>query len=534
MDQNIVLGSIAFDPFVVKSKLIILKTSSAPGPDGIPPIFWKSLASILAVPLSILFDLILQHGSMPDCWKLANVTPIFKKGPSSIPENYRPISLTCIICKVFESIIKDQLISFLDSGRILARAQHGFLARHSTTTNLLECLNDWTERLEEGLNTDVIYIDIAKAFDSVSVPKLVYKLSYLGIRDPLLSCIKSFLEGRLQRVTVGKSVSTYAPVISGVPQGSVLGPILFILYVNDLPEMSETGDVTKLFADDLKRYSISVNSKSIQTGLNKISTWCSDWQLTLAPSKCCCLEITRSSKPNNVEIDSAILFKIGGQSIPFVKEIKDLGVLVDEHLSFSDHIHGVVGKAKQRIYLLFKCFVSRNVSLLMKAYVTYVLPIFDYCSPVWSPCKLSDIDLLENVQRNFTKRLQGLQDFSYEERLTRCGLVSLELRRLRKDLTLCYQIVNGLIALDFKEFFLPCTYTKTRGHRQKLKIPPITHCAARSNFFSQRVVPVWNALPENVILSDSYSKFCKSIQEIDFSIFLKRPWDNGVSQIELN
>jgi len=157
---------------------------------------------------------------------------------------------------------------------------------------------------------------------------------------------KIFLEGRLQGVTVGKSVSTYAPVISGVPQGSVLGPILFILYVNDLPEMSETGDVTKLFADDLKRYSISVNSKSIQTGLNKISTWCSDWQLTLAPSKCCCLEITRSSKPNNVEIDSAILFKIGGQSIPFVKEIKDLGVLVDEHLSFSDHIHGVVGKSQ--------------------------------------------------------------------------------------------------------------------------------------------------------------------------------------------
>ena len=189
------------------------------------------------------------------------------------------------------------------------------------------------------MNTDVIHIDIAKAFDSVSVPKLVYKLSYLGIRDPLLSCIKSFLENRLQRVRVGKSVSTFAPVISGVPQGSVLGPILFILYINDLPEMSEVEDITKLFADDLKRYSMAENSKNVQTGLDKLSTWCSDWQLTLAPAKCCCLDIICSSKHDNSDDDRSDLYSLGGQSIPFVRETRDLGVLVDNHLSFSGHTY---------------------------------------------------------------------------------------------------------------------------------------------------------------------------------------------------
>jgi len=527
-DPSIVLSSIAFEPLSVKSKLVKLKSRSSPGPDGIPAIFFKSLAHILALPLCLLFRLILQHGCLPDCWKLANVTPIFKKGPSSTPDNYRPISLTCIICKVFESVIKDQLLAFLESSMTLSRAQHGFLARHSTTSNLLECINDWTARLEKGLNTDVIYVDIARAFDSVSVPKLLYKLSSLGIRDPLLSCIKSFLENRLQRVIVGRSVSTYAPVISGVPQGSVLGPILFILYVNDLPEMCENGDTTKLFADDLKRYSLAAYPNSLQTGLDKLNTWCSDWQLTVAPAKCCCLEINRNYKHDKADnVLPMQSYFLGGQNIPFVNETKDLGVLVDSCLSFSDHIRGVVGKAKQRIYLLFKCFVSRDVSLLLKAYVSYVLPIFDYCSAIWSPYKLTDVDLLENVQRNFTKRLQGMQDLSYEERLSRCGLVSLELRRLRKDLAVCYQIVNGLIAIDFKEFFVACPHTKTRGHRQKLKIPALTHTAARSNFFAVRIVPVWNALPENVILSKSYSVFCKGVQTVDLSTFLKRPWDNS-------
>jgi len=517
------IDSVLFEPDIIFTKLTNLKTGSAPGPDGIPASFLKNLASVLALPLFIFFNCIQNTGIIPDCWKLANVTPIFKKGPSANPENYRPISLTNILCKTFESVIKDQLIEFLDKHRIITRAQHGFLAAHSTTTNLLESINDWTKNLDEGSDTDVAYIDFTKAFDSVSVPKLIHKLASFGLCNPLLSCIKSFLEERSQRVIVGKSVSSYAPVVSGVPQGSVLGPILFILYINDVPCISSEGG-TKLFADDVKCYSRSNKSENFQAELDKIYGWSLEWQLAFAPSKCFHLHIRRSNARNSIHDVST--YYLGGQTVPSVMETKDLGILVDDQLTFGNHIRGVVGKAKQRIYLLFKCFKSRNVQLLMKAYITYILPIFDYGSPVWSPCKLGDIDLLENVQRNFTKRLQGMHDLPYEVRLVKCGLVSLELRRLRKDLALCYQIVNGLIALDFNSFFTADPNYRTRGNRQKLKIPKLSPASARSNFFCVRIVPVWNALPDDIILCGSYHLFCKKIECFDFSSYLNRQWDD--------
>ena len=163
--------------------------------------------------------------------------------------------------------------------------------------------------------------------------------------------------------------------------------------------------------------------------------------------------------------------------------------------------------------------------MLLKAYVSYVLPLFDYCSPIWSPTKLIDIHLIEGVQRRFTKRLNDMHDLPYESRLLKCGLCSLELRRLREDLCLCYQIVNGPIALNFADFVIPDTNFKTRGNKQKLKIPKLSHVASRTNFFAVRVVPVWNVLSDDVILCGSYKQFCRQIEAFDLSPFLKREWD---------
>jgi hypothetical protein len=184
----------------------------------------------------------------------------------------------------------------------------------------------------------------------------------------------------------------------------------------------------------------------------------------------------------------------------------------------------VCGRAKQRIYLLFKCFVSRDIDLLTIAYKSYVLPILEYCSPIWSPYKLGDIDQLEAVQRFFSKRLLGLWDEPYHIRLARCKLQSLELRRLKADLYQCYKIVNGLVALKFQDFFEPDNNHNLRGNRQKLKLPR-HRLDVRLNTYSSRVVPIWNSLPNAVILSESFNIFKNKLDKVNLCDHLRRNFD---------
>ena len=311
---------------------------------------------------------------------------------------------------------------------MISKDQHGFLSGHSSTTNLLECLKDWTALLENGSCVKVLYYDFKKAFDTVSVPKLLLKLEYLGIGGNLLSCIDSFLSNRSQIVRVGHSFSESKSVISGVPQGSVLGPLLFLLYINDLPNTIDSCSRSKLFADDLKSYNTidyCIYPKVSNDALSAVVAWSKIWQLSLASSKCGSLFL--HGKKSHVDNDVLV---IDGSPLFTFDTVKDLGVLIDTDLSFSPHIKSIVSKAKQRIYLMFKSFHSRDVALFVFAYKTYILPILDYNSPIWSPYKLSDIDKLEDVQRFYTKRLKGLWYLSYKQRLVACNLVSLELRRL--------------------------------------------------------------------------------------------------------
>ena len=236
-----------------------LKAKSSKGPDGYSAMFIKNLASSIAFPLTILFNESFCAGIIPSVWKQALIIPSFKKGLASDPNNYRPISLTCICCKVMESVVKEQTLTFLLKNNKITKQQHGFLARHSTCTELLESTNEWLLKLNSRSSVDVIYIDFRRAFDSVVHSKLLYKLHNIGIEGKLLCWIAEFLSGRSQSVIIGESVSNSVPVISGVPQGSVLGPLLFLVFINDLCDVFGPDIKIKLFADDAKIYmSISV------------------------------------------------------------------------------------------------------------------------------------------------------------------------------------------------------------------------------------------------------------------------------------
>ena len=221
----------------IQQMLEKLQPRKAPGPDGIPPGILSAAAKQLARPLATLFKQTLDEGKLPDEWKKALVSPIYKrKGSKTSPNNYRPVSLTCIVCKIMEKIVRKAVMDHLQENNIVTSEQHGFISGRSCMTQLLEAMDTWTEALDDHGSVDIIYTDFQKAFDSVPHGRLIEKVSACGIKGKAKTWIENFLRDRSQRVVVNGATSQEGAVTSGIPQGSVLGPILFVIYINDLPQ----------------------------------------------------------------------------------------------------------------------------------------------------------------------------------------------------------------------------------------------------------------------------------------------------------
>jgi hypothetical protein len=234
------------------------------------------------------------------------------------------------------------------------------------------------------------------------------------------------------------------------------------------------------------------------------------WQLKLSIEKCYVLNIGKVATDCN--------YSVSGHVLPVVTSCRDLGIMVSSDLKPRTHINTIVLKAKQRANIILRCFISRDVSVLLRAFKVYVRPILECNSVVWSPTLKCDIDCIENVQRSFTKRLPGLKNVSYEERLNRLNITSLELRRLHADLIMCFKIVFRIVDVDFDDFFKYSPATVTRGHRYKLFVQRSS--GTRTTFFSERVVSVWNSLPPSVVKFSSLCSFKRSIKSVDFNNFL--------------
>lgn len=506
--------SFTFDS--VRKAVRSLKAKHSKGPDGLSSFFLKQLAESISFPLMLIFSQSFECGNLPDIWKSAIVTPVFKKGLASDVSNYRPISLTCTCCKVMEAVIKQQLLAYLLSKRLISKHQHGFLARHSTCTQLLECTNDWTMALNSRNSVDVAYLDFSKAFDSVCHAKLCVKLKSFGIGGKLLSWITEYLNNRTQVVKVGDSLSPPCHVTSGVPQGSVLGPLLFLVFINDI--VDEFGDFlhVKLFADDVKIYVIVddlIKTDVLQLALDKLHSWSLKWQLKIAVHKCFVLHIGATNCIHRYHLNNIMLDD--------VFEARDLGVTIDNNLRFSKHISAIVTKAHQRSALIMRCFKSRDPGLLFRAFTVYVRPILEYCAPVWNPMYLCDIRRIEAVQRRFTKRLENMHELSYCDRLAVLGAESLEVRRLKADLILMYKCLFCSIALEPEIMFtVSDNVHNTRGHRFKL-VKPSCRLNCRLNNFTCRNIDIWNSLSQTVFINSTLANFKSRLNNIDFSAFLR-------------
>ena len=291
------LDSFIIEPKVVLEKLLALKHDKTPGPDGWHPFLLKSLAKCIHIPLAVLFQKSLDKGVVPNQWLEACVTAIHKKGLKSAYENYRPVSMTSIICKLMESIVRDQIVGYMMENNLISKNQHGFVPDRNCMSNLLTCLEHWSQMVEEGSPIDVVYTDFAKAFDRVPHKRLIQKMQSLGIVGNTLNWVKAFLTGRRQRVCVDGEYSEWEAVRSGIPQGSVLGPILFVLFINDMPDVCTS--ICQLFADDAKIYrkvSTQEECDALQDDIESLHNWSTTWQLLFNLDKCKVLHIGRNNK----------------------------------------------------------------------------------------------------------------------------------------------------------------------------------------------------------------------------------------------
>ena len=498
------LNNIVFTKEKVLKKLKNLDPSKSGGPDEINARVLKELADEIAEPLADIFQCSMNEGKLPKVWKDANVTPLFKKGEKAKPNNYRPVSLTCILCKVMESVIRDELVLYLEESNLLSPFQHGFISHRSCTTNLLATLDAWTEMIDSGSSVDAIYLDFSKAFDSVPHLRLLEKLKAYGICEKLLYWIEDFLIGRRQRVCVNGAYSQWSPVTSGVPQGSCLGPVLFVIFINDLPEVVES--LCQMYADDTKVFSKSDNEElknKIQKDLDNLTMWADKWQLRFNADKCHVLHLGYRNQHHQYHMRKHDSDESVELAISYVE--KDLGVLVDNDLKFTQHIESQVKKANRLLGLIRRSFTFMDKECMKLLFTSLVRPHLEFGNVAWSPYLEKHIKAIENVQHRATKMIPGLKNKPYEERLKEMKLPSLKYRRKRGDLIEAYKYTHGFyhVNQDLLQFD---TDSRTRGHAYKLK-KQRSRLDVRKNFFSVRIVNEWNNLPANVAEAPTLNTF---------------------------
>ena len=499
------LNNIVITEDTILKKLKKLKTNKSPGPDKIHPRVLHELASGLATPLKIIFSTSIRLQELPQEWKHANVSAIHKKGSKTKAQNYRPVSLTCVLCKVLESIIRDEIIKHMKGNNLFSPKQFGFIAGRSTVLQLLNVLDIWTEILDQGGSLEVIYCDFMKAFDKVPHKRLIFKIEKYGITGNILGWVNSFLSCRTQCVSIQNTFSEIAPVTSGIPQGSVLGPLLFVIYINDLPEVVHKDSSVFLFADDTKvfRHIKSTEDEEIlQNDIDNLLRWSNTWLLRFHPDKC--VSMSFGSKPSKT-------YSMGNQKLNISRCEKDLGVHIDDQLKFDKHITNMVNKANKIMAITRKTFEYLDSEVFCYIYKGLVRPHLEYAAPIWSPHSIKMKEEIENVQRRATKTIPGYRELTYEERLKKLKLPTLAYRRTRGDMIQVYKILNSLYD-DSIPNMLKLNNNRLRGHKHKLFIERPNR-DIRKYTFSMRVGKIWNSLPPQVVEAETLIAFERELDK---------------------
>jgi len=499
-------------------------------PDSIPEIFLQKCAESLTVPIYHIFSYSVMISSIPSIWKKSIITPIPKTKNTSNPYDYRPISQLCTTSKILEKIIFFQISKFFEDNKIIPECQHGFRKQKSIVTQLIEVHDDLSKAHENKNITDLILFDLSKAFDSIPHSRLIKKLNNFGIRGPLLEWIRDYLSNRKYSVKVGSKLSNEKSIPSGIPQGSIGGPILFIIYISDLIEFCKTENVViKLFADDLKIYHTSNSTTEfnlpLQNFITKFTKYCSMNGLKIASEKCNVLHLGGRRNPK-------LPYFLFNSPIPTTEDqpVRDLGLYYSSNLKYHHHVDNIAKKARRISFALLKSIRSRNSDILIQIFKIYVRPVLEFCSNVFNPYLLKDINAIEKIQKFYLKIVYKRANYkifksneqadtpTYKELLSLYHLESLELRRLKTDLNMFHKILHGHVKINSNNSYI-CLPSKTRGDPFKI-ISPAVVTPIRFNSFFVRTSRIYSDLP-SILRQNDINQFETNLKIHCFTKYLK-------------
>ena len=493
----------------VEKLLRNIDPSKAAGPDRVSNQAIKMAASEIAPVLSFIFQKSIDTGELPDDWRRANISPIYKKGATTDPANYRPISLTSVCCKLLEHIIDSQLMKHLDKHDILSDAQHAFRKARSTESQLILTTNDLTRNLDNHCTTDLAILDFSKAFDVVPHERLLIKLDHYGIRGSTKRWIRSFLTQRHQRVTINGTPSSWEKVLSGVPQGTVLGPHLFLMFINDISEV--VSSTIRLFADDCLVYR-TINSPEdellLQKDLDNLISWTETWGMRFNAKKC---NIMRVSNRRNQDVHT---YTMMGTPLESTNNCQYLGIHIQNNLKWKMQSQHAASKASKTLGFIQRNFYHASVNIKEKLYQTLVRPHLEYGIAAWDPYYAKDCNTLERVQRKAARFTTGnySREASVSKMLTSLGWYSLQDRRKAHRLTNLYKIHHGELDVP-RTYITPKTDRTRRGHDQQFQVYSTRLDPYRYSFFP-RTIKEWNNLPQTCINQPSKTAFKQSIYDI--------------------
>lgn len=458
--------------------------------------------------MTLLFNTCIQAECIPTEWKKAFVVPIHKKGDKKSVSNYRPISLLCSVSKTLERCIFNQLYPKVESR--IYHLQHGFIKGRSCASQLVDTYHRIGAILDKGGQVDILFLDFSKAFDCISHSFLLFKLqSQFGISGHLLGFLKSYLHDRSQCVVVNGESSDWIHVPSGVPQGSILGPLLFLLFINDLPNVSNS--TTALFADDAKCFRAIVDRNDcidLQQDLDRFYEWSVLWQMNFNPSKCKVLSVSRAKNP------IVYNYSMNNQPLEHVGTFKDLGILVDQSLSFSSHINNLVTKCNKLCGAIKRAVgFSAPQPVKLTLFNTLVRSHLDYASQVWSPHLKKEILKVESVQRSMTRFIVN-NELSYTDRCIVLEILPLSYRREISDLVFIFKYLCNSVNINL-EHIIKFDMSTNRSHPGLTAIIETHHPRTEtfiSSFFN-RVCRLWNKLPVHI-------RSCKSTAIFKEKLFL--------------